>query len=118
MSSKTVRLLEQGQSRTPALKTVDRLAAALNLETSSLFTRATTLRRDCPDTIEQVLALNLVEQRNRLGWSQLMLSESSGVGRVHIARIERGEQNPSVDTVGRLAAALDISVELLLSRPN
>lgn len=114
MSTNTIRVLEADQPRIPALKTIDKIASALNVETWSLLGPTVFLRLGSGDPIEQVLADNLVRERELRQLTQQGLSQTSGVGREHIAHIERGEQNPTLDTLVRLAEGLDISVEALL----
>lgn len=118
MSTNTIRVLEADQPRTPALKTIDKIASALNVETWSLLGPAVFLRMDSGDPIEHVLAGNLVRERELRQWTQEKLSQISGVGREHIAHIERGQLNPTLDTLVRLAAGLDTSVETLLKPPD
>ena len=114
MSTNTIRVLEADQPRTPALKTIDKIASALNVETWSLLGATVFLRTASGDPIEHVLAGNLVKERELRQWTQEKLSQASGVGREHLAHIERGEQNPTLDTLVRLAVGLDISVDALL----
>lgn len=62
------------------------------------------------------LAQQLAERRNALGLSLNKLEEVSGLSRQMIALVERGERNPSVESLIRLAIALNTSAsELLLS---
>jgi transcriptional regulator with XRE-family HTH domain len=49
-----------------------------------------------------------LEARRRRGWSIRGLSERSGVSKGLISRIERGEANPSVETLWRLVGALEV----------
>ncbi|MFN3738069.1 helix-turn-helix domain-containing protein [Hydrogenophaga sp.] len=114
MSSNTIRVLEADHSRIPALKTIDKIASALNVETCSLLGPTVSARVDSRGPIEHVLAGNLVRERELRQWTQEKLSQASGVGREHLAHIERGEQNPTLDTLVRLAVGLDISVDALL----
>lgn len=114
MSTSTIRVLESEGARIPALKTIDKIAAALNVETGSLLGPVVRVRMGSCDPIEHVLADNLVRERELRQWTQEELSQASGVGREHIAHIERREQNPTLDTLVRLASGLDISVEALL----
>lgn len=114
MSTNTIRVLEADQSRTPALKTIDKIASALNVETWSLLGPTVFLRTASGDPIEHVLAGNLVKERELRQWTQEKLSQISGVGREHIAHIEQGQQNPTLDTLVRLAAGLDTSADALL----
>ena len=53
--------------------------------------------------------INLLKFRHERGWSQRRLAETSGVGRVTIANLERGaHRSPDAETVERLAAALGV----------
>ena len=50
--------------------------------------------------------------------SQEELGYESGLHRTYIGGIERGERNPSLTNIGRLAEALDVPVaELLVTVP-
>jgi transcriptional regulator with XRE-family HTH domain len=58
---------------------------------------------------------NLKRLRERAGLSQAQLAEAAGLNRVYLARLESGAMsNPSLDTMDRLATALDVSVIDLL----
>lgn len=48
------------------------------------------------------------------GLTQTALAEASSVNRVQIADIEAGRKNGSIETVKKLAAALDISLDELI----
>ena len=52
----------------------------------------------------------LAEVRKDKGLSQEQLSEKSGVHRVTIARFETGESSPTLQTLEKLAAALDVQI--------
>jgi DNA-binding XRE family transcriptional regulator len=54
--------------------------------------------------------------RNKKGWTQEQLAESTRLTRVFIVGVEGGKQNISMDVVLRLANSLGISPEDLLSR--
>lgn len=51
------------------------------------------------------------EMRKRLGWSQDMLSQASGVPASTISEIEHGKRTPGVDIALMLAQAMGVSVE-------
>jgi len=51
------------------------------------------------------------DERVKRGWSQAMLAERSGVSRTTIARVELGN-NVSTASLSKIAAALDLSIEL------
>jgi ribosome-binding protein aMBF1 (putative translation factor) len=52
--------------------------------------------------------------RDFRGWTQVHLSHKSGVGRDLIAQIEVRRKKGSVETLDRLASALDIPIEALI----
>lgn len=56
-------------------------------------------------------ARGLAVLRLRRGWSQRTLAEVAGMKQPHIARLETGQNNPSLDTMCRLAAALNIPID-------
>ena len=58
--------------------------------------------------------MNLRDIRKRKGYSQEKLSELSHVHRVSISLYESGKKKPSVDSLKRLAVALDVSTDELL----
>lgn len=55
--------------------------------------------------------------RLQRGYSQTQLSWRSEITPTQISRLERGVQSPSLDTVKKLAGALDITVDDLIE-PN
>lgn len=58
------------------------------------------------------------KRRQSLGLSQEQLSESVNCHRNFVGRIERGEQNPTVDTLVRIAGGLSCTVKDLLKETN
>lgn len=114
VSRRMVQLLEQGQVNV-SLQAVDKLARALGVTTGSLLGAKPLARRDGDALIGQVLAGNLVKARKRLTLTQEQLAQRSGISRPVIAHIERQARNPSLVTLARLADALDVSLEALLS---
>ena len=56
--------------------------------------------------------MSLVESRIDCGFSQTKLAELSGLSQAAIAKIERGNANPTINTIIKLAAALDLSIEV------
>lgn len=51
--------------------------------------------------------------RLKKGWSQTQLADAIGTSQPHIARIERGTENVTIDTCRRLAKALDLDLNTL-----
>ena len=70
------------------------------------------------NSASRYLAVNLLALRKKKGLSQSQLSELSDIPRSTITHMESGEGNPSLTNLCRLAAALNISIEELLSRPR
>jgi transcriptional regulator with XRE-family HTH domain len=57
----------------------------------------------------------LRSERRRRGWSMDQLAGASGVSRAMISKIERGESSPTAVVLGKLSAALELSVSELLT---
>jgi transcriptional regulator with XRE-family HTH domain len=60
------------------------------------------------------LARNLRRLRVARRWSLSELAAATGIGKASVSAIENGRANPTVDTLGRLADALDVGVAELL----
>lgn len=109
-----IQLVEQGEVNA-SLNTVDKLARALGVATGSLLGTRPVARQEASSVIEEALAQNLVSARKQLQLTQESLAQRSGVSRFVIAHIERQARNPSLLTLAKLAVALDLSLESLLS---
>lgn len=109
-----IQRLERGELNV-SLGTVDKLARALGVSTSSLLGPRPVARREADNLIDAILAQNLVAARTGLKLTQEMLSQRSQVSRAVIAHVERQARNPSLETLERLAAALALSLEALLA---
>ncbi|TMU70769.1 helix-turn-helix domain-containing protein [Hydrogenophaga intermedia] len=114
VSRHMIQLLEEGLVNA-SLKTVDKLARALGVTAGSLMGRRPVARQEGEALIEEVVARNLVSTRKRLKLTQQNLSQQSGVNISVIAHIERQARNPSLLTLAKLAASLDLSLEALLT---
>lgn len=55
--------------------------------------------------------------RGRVGYSQEELARRAGIHRTYIGGIERGERNPTLTMIHRLAKALGVSPSQLLETP-
>lgn len=60
--------------------------------------------------IQELLALNLRRIRVSKGISQDELALRAGVERAYVGHIERGVKNPTVQTLSKLAAALECDI--------
>ncbi len=56
----------------------------------------------------EVVARVIREQRKSKNLSQEVFSGLAGLDRTHYSKIERGLRTPSIDTLFKIAAALDI----------
>jgi transcriptional regulator with XRE-family HTH domain len=64
---------------------------------------------------DKVLAARLNRLRTERGLSQEALAFKAGVSTSTISRTERAEHYPSLPTIRKLAAALEVYVEVLLA---
>lgn len=64
------------------------------------------------------LAENLRYLRSQKHFSQQQLAELAGIPRTTLTSMESGQGNPSLNNLVRIAAALGMGVEELLSRPR
>ena len=67
-------------------------------------------------SLRQVLGANVRRARNGLGWTQEKLWEKSGITQTTISQIESGVYAATVDTIEKLAGAMDVTEDLLLRR--
>ena len=61
-------------------------------------------------------SIRLAELRKAKGFSQEKLAALSGVSRVTIARLETGKTSTTLQTLERIAAALGVTVSVLLEK--
>lgn len=54
----------------------------------------------------------IISQRIKRGWSQTELAEAIGSRQPVISRLESGDSNPSLQTLQRIAKALDLSLKV------
>lgn len=64
------------------------------------------------------LAQNLRYLRHKKSWSQLQLAQQAEVPRTTLTHMESGQGNPSLSNLVKVAGALGVGVEELLSRPR
>jgi XRE family transcriptional regulator, regulator of sulfur utilization len=70
------------------------------------------------DILSKNLAANLAALRAKRGLSQLGLAKLAELPRSTIAYLESGDANPSLASLARLSAALQLGLEELLARPR
>lgn len=64
--------------------------------------------------IRQRLAKNLRSLRLQKGWSQEAFADEAGIHRTYVSDLERGERNPTITVVNKLATALGVTPGRLL----
>mgnify|MGYP002637109837 CR=1 FL=1 len=67
--------------------------------------------------IHQTVARRIREERLRVGMTQQVLAEKASTSVVTISRVERREQEPSLGSLARIAAALGVTVVDLVADP-
>lgn len=69
-------------------------------------------------TVRTGFARAVKSQRDRLGLSQEKLAERANLHRTYISDVERGARNLSLESISRLARALDTSISALFAGPE
>lgn len=65
-------------------------------------------------SVSKKIGQNLRKIRENKGLTQEKLALNAGLNRAYIGYIERGERNPSTDTLVKIAKALKVSIKDLL----
>ncbi|MBD2447395.1 helix-turn-helix transcriptional regulator [Nostoc sp. FACHB-152] len=68
--------------------------------------------------IKQRFGKAVRRRRRELDLSQEQLAEQAGLHRTYISNLERGELNPSLETIEKLANALSLSIPALFINYN
>ncbi|WEK38594.1 MAG: helix-turn-helix transcriptional regulator [Candidatus Brevundimonas colombiensis] len=64
------------------------------------------------------LGRNIRQCRKAKGWSQQTLAGEANLSLRYLAGVERGEENPSLETIVAIAAAMNVSPSALFVRPD
>ena len=67
-------------------------------------------------SLKSGLGAAIRHERSVLGISQGELAERAGLHRTYVSDLERGERNPSIQSIEKLARALHLSVAKLFER--
>ena len=70
------------------------------------------------DTMNQTVAVNIKSLREKNKLSMEELSKVSGVSKSMLAQIERGEGNPTISTLWKIANGMKVSFDALTIRPK
>lgn len=77
-------------------------------------------RTNVPTTTSSTASIGerIAQLRKRLNLSQSALASAANISREAIGKYERGESSPSVDIAGRIAEALDVTLDFLVAGSN
>ncbi len=73
------------------------------------------MRRRNPAPTRRLLARNLRRLRNEKSWSQHDLADEADVRQALVSALEVAKANPTLESLDRIAAALDVDVADLLA---
>ena len=73
------------------------------------------MKQESKPDIKQRFGKAIRRRRRELDISQEKLAEIAEIHRTYISSIERGERNPSLENIEKLAKALDISISALFA---
>ena len=68
------------------------------------------------NAVETALASRLRKEREARNWTLADLAQHSGISRAMLSKIERGEASPTAALLGRLSAALGLTLSQLFAR--
>ena len=60
----------------------------------------------------------IIDARKKSGFTQKQLSEKTGIAQGDISKIEKGEANPSLKTLKRLASGMNMRLHLQFVSPG
>ena len=66
--------------------------------------------------LKTLLGVAIKTQRGSLGISQEELAYRAGLHRTYISDVERGARNPSIESIEKLASALEVSLSILFEQ--
>lgn len=65
--------------------------------------------------IKQLIGMRIKHLRRAKGMSQEYLAEKSGISFKYVSSIERGKENPTLDTFIKMSLALDVEISELFN---
>jgi len=63
---------------------------------------------------KEIFGRNVCRERKAAGMSQEHLAFKAGLARSYMSDVERGRRNPTVEVIGRIAAALSVPAGVLV----
>lgn len=86
----------------------------LDIEVETIYEDGTLIRKE-PVSANFIVANAVAEARSKAGLTQSQLAEATGIDQSDISKIERGAANPSINTLSRIAEALDAELQIVIS---
>ena len=86
----------------------------LDIEAETIYEDGETVREEKPAAFTMV-GNAVAAARAKKGLSQKELSDLTGIDQSDLSRIERGIANPSVNTLNRIAEALDAKLQISIA---
>ena len=83
----------------------------IDIEVETIYEEGVTAEK-VPVSANHIVGAAISEARARTGISQKELSVKSGIDQSDISKIERGVANPSVNTIERLAKAMEMELNI------
>lgn len=83
----------------------------IDIEVETIYEDGTTIEK-VPMSANHLVGVAISEARARVGISQKELSIKSGIDQSDISKIERGVANPSINTIERLAKAMEMELSI------
>ncbi len=83
----------------------------ISCSSSSFWKEDAYVQKDLPAAFGR----RIRELRAKLGLSQEAFADRCGLHRTYVGGIERGERNPSLVNIGRMAVALNVSLNQLFT---
>lgn len=56
------------------------------------------------------------DKRTAKKWTSQKLADETGIQRTHLSRLENGELNPTIETLEKIAAAMNMRLEITFVR--
>lgn len=66
--------------------------------------------------IAKIIGQRIRNNRTKLGWSQEKVAELCGCHPTYIGQLERGEKNATLESIEKIAAALNVPLSTLLEQ--
>lgn len=85
----------------------------LDIDVETIYEDGITVKKETV-SIKYTVGEALSEARDKSGISQKELSVRTGIDQSDISKIERGVANPSINTLERLAKAMDMEIKITI----